>query len=276
MAGNGFMKSAEFEEIVKRCYPRGLRDREARWRTYREELRDYSLAAEVAARITEEKIIRPIISANPGRLVCYLDRQAGKAFTKSPMSIDDKIFRYLTGRKVAGKEPPTESFKKRLEENTDNPDIFLHTFFRDLPDVMTDLARFRIIANFLVDIHDLKGALRKTKLAPPNVVVDPNIEDRIEDDRWERGAGGHRAVHAQIKVRLRERWIPVEVLILSALELGWDAKAHMLYELTRWGRADAIDKKTRMKVRAMSDMLYVADALFDDIYREHFRGEDAR
>ncbi|MCP4692819.1 MAG: hypothetical protein GY859_32555, partial [Desulfobacterales bacterium] len=133
----------------------------------------------------------------------------------SPKSIDDKIFRYLSGRKVAGKDPPPDNFKRSLEENTDNPDFFLHTLFRDMPDVMTDLARFRIIANFLGDIHDLKKAFRQTQLSPPDIVLDQRIEDRIEDDRWERGAGGHRAAHAQIKVRIGERLVPVEVFDIN-------------------------------------------------------------
>ncbi len=148
MSVKDFLQSDEFSTIVNRYYPIRLRDQETRWRAYQDELRPYSRAAETAARVTEEKIVRPIISSNPGRFVCFLDRQAGKSFTKSPKSIDDKIFRYLSGRKVAGKDPPPGNFKRSLEENTDNPDFFLHTFFRDIPDVVTDLAGFRITAIF--------------------------------------------------------------------------------------------------------------------------------
>lgn len=275
MALTDFLQSAEFQDIVNCYYPTYLRDRETRWQAYRDNLRPYAQAAETAARATERYIVRPIISSHPDRFVCYLDRQPGTTFTKSPKSIDDKIFRYLSRKKIGGREPPTKSFERHLTENTDNPEIFLNTFFQELSDVMGDLARFRIVANFLMDIHDLEKSFRQTALEPPKIVVDPKTEDRIEDDRWETGAGGHRAVHICIWVQMPGRRIPVEVLILSALELGWDDKAHMLYELMRQGRGDTIDKKTRLKVRAMSDMLYVADALFDEIYRNHFRGDEA-
>ena len=273
MSADAFLETAEFKEILDQYYPTALHDHEIRWRAYEEELRPYSQAVQAASEITEQRIILPLISSHPGRFVCCLDRQSGAKFTKSPLSIDDKIFRYFSGKKVAGQEPPTSTFKSALTQNKENADYFLTIFFHKLPQIMADLARFRIIANFLTDIQDLVASFQQDDGWPQTIKINPNIEDRIENDRWEKGAGGHRAVHIQMEVQLSERSIPVEVLIMSVLELGWYAKAHMLYELMRQGCEGKINKTTRLKVRAMSDMLYVADSLFDDIYRAGFEEE---
>ncbi len=59
---------------------------------------------------------------------------------------------------------------------------------------------------------------------------------------------------------------------MTLLEAAWTEKAHRLYELARSG-TDEIDRKTRLRIRAMSDTLYVADAIFDDVNRACFEPE---
>jgi ppGpp synthetase/RelA/SpoT-type nucleotidyltranferase len=266
MGTSGLYSRPEFMELQARFFPFELVDRQQRWQAYTEELRDYCRAAEAAVKATDKHIIQPLRAANSGRLTCYIDRRPGASFTKSPESIDTKIFRYLSDLPVAGNSKPTCAFKKKLEANRDDPTCFLSTFFHKLPEVMNDLARFRVVGNFLSDVHAVADAFNHADLGTPGIEVDPVIEDRIEDDRWLERSSGHRAVHLRIWVMVKERRVHVEVLVMSLLELGWDAKSHMIYESTRLAQS-AVDKRTRLKVRAMSDAIYVADALFDDVFR---------
>ena len=254
-------------------YPTALLDGAVRWKAYRDELRVYSQAAEAAATATQRLIVRPVAARYPDRFVCCLDRSG--PFVKSPPSIDDKIGRFLAGKPVAG-DRITESIKSRLRSHRHDSSDFLSLFFQELPDVMNDLARFRIVSNFIADAQYMAKLISDKQLAAHGIDVDPKIEDRIESDRWEEGGSGHRAIHLRLFVPLAERRIHVEVQIVTILELGWDMKSHPLYELTRQGQGDTVSKRNRLKVHAVSGALYVADVLFEELFVEVFGEGDKR
>ena len=267
MSADEFLKSDRFVRIVEEYYPHELRDVTCRHQAYTDELRPYGRLAEMAARVVERGLVQPLVERHAGRFFCRLDRDG--PFTKSAASSDDKIFRYLSS---GGGPPkgPTEAFRHRLRSHLDDPEVFLTQFFRELPDVMNDLARFRIVANLLSDVQEVAAAFTEADWTDLGIEVDRNIEDRIEADRWEEGASGHRAVHLRLWGTLDGRRLPLEVQVISLLELGWDLKSHLLYELRRRGEDGTIDKRTKLKVRAVSDALYVADVLFDEVYQQVF------
>lgn len=246
-------------------YPIALLDETSRRYAYLDELRAYSQAAEAAATATHRQIVRPLAASHPDRFVCCLDRSG--PFVKSPRSIDDKIGRYLSGKPVAG-ERVTENIQNRLRSKRDDASDFLSLFFRESTSVMNDLARFRIVCNFIADAQRAAAMFNENLLAGHSIDVDPKIEDRIESDRWEEGAGVHRAIHLRLWVPLGDRRIHVEVQIATILELGWDMKSHPLYELTRQGQGATVSKRSRLKARAVSDALYVADVLFEELFVE--------
>lgn len=262
-----FLSSSQFQSILKQFYPSALMDNQVRWNAYREQLRVYSQAAEMAATATQREIVRPLMNRHSERFVCGLDRSG--SFVKSPQSIDDKISRYLGGDRVAGQEV-TQSIKTRLQDNKNDADRFLSLFFKELPNVMNDLARFRIVCNFITDAQETAGLFSKNPLSTHRIHVDPEIEDRIEADRWEGGASGHRAIHLRLMVPVGDRQIHVEVQLMTVLELGWDMKSHPLYEFYRQGNREKVSKRNRLKARAVSDALYVADVLFDELYEQTF------
>ncbi len=261
-----FLETPEFQKIKDEFYPVEFAETVDRHRAYEERLLPYRHCVQQAIAACEQFIVAPLQKAKAERFAARLDRDG--PLVKSPSSIDDKIFRYLSHKKVCGQEP-TEALKQKLRNNRDTCGCFLDTFFKSLPDIMNDLARFRIIGNFLTDVMDLKAAFGSGILEKGNIAVAPNIDDRIEADRWVDGGSGHRAVHIRLNIQHDDSEIHVEVLLMSLLELGWDAKSHLFYELDRRGEGGNIGKKTRLRIRAMSDTVYVADSLFDEVLLKH-------
>ncbi len=262
-----FLESAEFKKISTEFIPGELQDHAVRHQAYTEELRAYSRVAEHIRAACEREVIDHM-TAGAERFIARLDRTSSP--TKSPRSIDDKIFRYLSGNSVAGHKIG-HHLKKKLRDKKAEKEVFLKTFFRDLHEIMNDLARFRIIGNFLSDVHAICDRFNDVNWAAHGIQLKPNIDDRIVHDRWLTGAGGHRAIHMTMFVTLNDRPIHVEVQLMTLLETGWDAKSHMYYELTRQGEGN-LDQETKLKIQAMSDMLYVADALFDDLLSKFEEG----
>jgi len=263
-----FLQSDEFAKIAKEFIPDELQDHKVRHRAYTEELRDYSRVAEQIRAACEREVIDRI-TAGTDRFIARLDRTS--SLTKSPRSIDDKIFRFLSGKTVAGQTIKT-MLKRSLKGKKDEKEFFLKTFFRDMHEVMNDLARFRIIGNFLSDVHAISDRFGEVDWAAHRIQHKLlHHEDRIVHDRWVTGAGGHRAIHIPMAVTINDHQVHVEVQIMTLLETGWDAKSHMYYELTRREEGN-LDQETKLKIQAMSDMLYVADALFNDLLSKFEEG----
>ena len=264
-----FFQSRPFRDIVERLYPTSLQDDAERWAAYRERLIAYEDAGRLATELTAQLVTGPLQDANPQRFVCRLDR--GSQVTKTPQSIDDKLFRYLSGRKVVG-QAVTQSILRRLVAEKERPERFLDLVFRDLPGILNDLARFRIVGNFLTDIRNVAEVLRSDVFEPytDRLRVDPAIEDRVEDDRWESSSTGHRAIHLRMQACIGGEWLGIEVQVMTMLELGWDHKAHLIYEHSRRGNREIVDKRARLGIGAVSDTLYVADAFFDRLFHETF------
>jgi ppGpp synthetase/RelA/SpoT-type nucleotidyltranferase len=60
-----------------------------------------------------------------------------------------------------------------------------------------------------------------------------------------------------------------EIQIMTQLQHAWDKKDHhLIYEHVRAGRGDRIPVHLKNRVTAMSELLYVADTIFDELLEE--------
>lgn len=127
---------------------------------------------------------------------------------------------------------------------------------------MEDIARFRIVCNYLSDIFELVKEL--TADSHLNDCCKISEKDYIIEDR----NNPHRAFHLILKVPVPYKDTnvvrKVELQIMTKLQEAWDKKDHnLVYEKIRIGKR--IDKKDRIKMASMSDLLYIADEFFDDL-----------
>lgn len=152
--------------------------------------------------------------------------------------------------------------------------------FGNYLDQLRDLARFRIVANFLSDVETIQSELTaafgngvltaaQRSLRDGFVLEDNAFEDcthllpaaRDKGERcfkaclWPKGKPGLR----------------VEVQVMTILEEAWDKKDHFLiYEPRR--RGDHIDRRSEIEMFAMSELLYVADLTFDRLKKQILDG----
>ncbi|MBU0568625.1 RelA/SpoT domain-containing protein [bacterium] len=124
---------------------------------------------------------------------------------------------------------------------------------------MEDIVRFRIVCNYLSDAFEVAENL-KSNHDFNNCCQILDEKDYIFEDRDK----PHRALHFVLEVHLRNFPRKVELQIMTLLQEAWDKKDHnLIYEKIRIGRK--IDKKDTIKMRSMSDLLYVADEFFDSL-----------
>lgn len=127
---------------------------------------------------------------------------------------------------------------------------------------MEDIARFRIVCNYLSDIFELAKRLK----------TDPIFNEccqisEVKDYIFEDCNRSHRALHFILQVPMLNKSRKVELQIMTKLQDAWDKKDHnLIYEKIRSGKI--IEKKDRIKMTAMSDLLYVADEFFDDLRKK--------
>lgn len=135
---------------------------------------------------------------------------------------------------------------------------------------MSDIFRMRIRCNYLSDVKAIVERIRKSKpiLETFTIVED---EDKIIENR----------IKAMIKPTIEKpEWIwirlhsfvfkhkeiedcpKIEIQIMTMLQDAWDKKDHYLfYESKRMG--DIVSPECKIKMNAMSELLYVADEFFD-------------
>jgi len=127
---------------------------------------------------------------------------------------------------------------------------------------MEDIVRFRIVCNYLSDIFEIVKELKADSHL--NDCCKISEKDYITEDR----NNPHRAFHLIFNVLVlykgKKVVRKVELQIMTQLQNSWDKKDHSLvYEEIRIGKK--IDKKDRIKMASMSDLLYIADEFFDDL-----------
>ena len=188
----------------------------------------------------------------------------GDKLLKGPDQVVEKIFesweRYTEWEGLSkgkrAKKPPT----------THDPKNFLHT--------MTDLIRFRIVCNYLCDVRHIEERIE---------INIQSIEDRIRCfDRkcrkltskkvdhisipFPERRAGHRSVQYVFEYSGEGGPTLFEVQVMTQLQHAWDKKDHhLIYEYVRVKQGHKIPLHLKNRMAAMSELLYVADTVFDGL-----------
>lgn len=153
--------------------------------------------------------------------------------------------------------------------------------FDNFVDEMDDLARFRVVLNFLSDVDAVCSTLEIPYTCTPadqcrlsraqralygEFALRHNRMDDLIGQKPETRKSGERC-RKGVFFRRDEPRVKVEVQIQTMLQEAWDKKDHFLvYEPKR--RGDPVEDKHRIEIYAMSELLYVADLTFDRLLRD--------
>ncbi|HYH98630.1 RelA/SpoT domain-containing protein [Hyalangium sp.] len=187
----------------------------------------------------------------------FLFRVDAAHLRKSPESILEKMAREWH---EAGTEAPPKSFHNLAD--------------------LKDLGRFRIVANFLSDVELLCDRLeitydasRRRSLSPAQQhlaegfrLIDNSFEDliRVRPPKRKSGERCRKGLFAPRDPSQGQ--YRIEVQIVTAFQEGWDKKDHhLVYERVRTGQS--LHERHREMSFALSETLYIADSLFDDLKR---------
>jgi len=181
------------------------------------------------------------------RFVAKIERPPEGTVIKSPSRIAEKMI-------ALHNDPQSEPI---------TPDNFLIE--------MGDVARFRILCNYLSDAYHISDRVKTidsqiTKIKIKH--IDSKYKDFIKTPYEERHAG-HRALQHYFGYEKGDLSFVFEIQIMTLLEHGWDKKDHhLIYEDVRVGNGDKIPQPLKNLVAAMSELLYVADTVFEDLKEE--------
>lgn len=175
------------------------------------------------------------------RFVAKIEKPPGSRLTKSPQRIVDKII---------------ESHKNEGSTKYD-PENFLTT--------MSDVVRFRIKCNYLDDVQYFKEKIDELFKNDYEKIAIEDAKDYISTPYPDRRVG-HRAIQYTFRYSDDENPFLFEVQIMTPLQHAWDKKDHhLIYEYVREGRGNEIPVHLKNRVAAMSELLYVADTVFDEL-----------
>lgn len=147
---------------------------------------------------------------------------------------------------------------------------------------MDDLVRFRILCNYLSDVKAVVERIEKSTAIPKIFKIFdrddriwevriPADDEEIEEERRKKRFTGVRGYYLVFQVK-ELPGVKIEVQITTLLENAWDRKDHhLVYEPERKGvEIDQVleFQMFKLRVKAISDMLYVADEYFDVLRRE--------
>ncbi len=160
--------------------------------------------------------------------------------------------------------------------------------FDDFHTSMKDLARFRIVLNFLSDVELVCGKIEEPyccggedviRLSPAQqslyngFALDKHTFENLIEVSPEHRKTGERCRKAIFYPR-NNPGTKVEVQIQTMLQEAWDKKDHFLiYEPKR--RGETIEAIHRIDIYAMSELLYLADRTFDRLLETVRRGRAA-
>lgn len=151
--------------------------------------------------------------------------------------------------------------------------------FHNLADIK-DLGRFRIIASFLSDVtllcERVEGAYDASQrrswspaqrlLAEGFRLVDNRFENLIAIRPPKRTSGERCRKGLFAPLDPTQAHYRIEVQVVTAFQEGWDKKDHhLIYERVRTGQR--VDEHHRQMSFALSEHLYIADVLFDELKR---------
>ncbi len=155
--------------------------------------------------------------------------------------------------------------RRIVEKIINQPEKYtIENFNREIEDIV----RFRIVCNYISDVFKV-AAILKTDSDFKNCCQILDEKDYIFENRNK----PHRAIHFILEVTMRDMSRKVELQIMTLLQEAWDKKDHnLIYEKERIGKE--IDRKDKIKMQSMSDLLYVADEFFDSLRTKIVKSEE--
>ena len=199
-----------------------------------------------STKATVKKLLAPLKKRYGHRFFCDIDDSHRQ---KSPASIIDKI-----RRSQAEKGKPGEPEPERYDLN-------------NFAMKMTDLARFRIVCNFLSDVDKVAEAIRTSEELTNafNIKQESSIFLRPKN----RKSGG-RSIKFVLELK-NQLGLFLEIQVMTQLQEAWDKKDHFLvYEQRR----KFPDKDEEIfpdfldaKMFSTAELLFVADDYFEQLRR---------
>jgi ppGpp synthetase/RelA/SpoT-type nucleotidyltranferase len=195
-----------------------------------------------ATKASVTKLIDPLVQQHRHRFFCRIDDSHQQ---KSAASIVEKIRRSQT-KKASLEEPEPVRYD-----------------FSNFAEKMTDLARFRIICNFLHDVELVENEIEHSQELSEAFKIQKassiNLRPRLRKS-------GERSVKFTLEHCARQGLF-LEIQVMTQLEEAWDKKDHFLvYEKRRVSPErdeenfpDFMDSK----MFAMSELLFIADQYFE-------------
>jgi ppGpp synthetase/RelA/SpoT-type nucleotidyltranferase len=176
---------------------------------------------------------------------------------KNPSRLAEKILNSWKDFQVREKTPGTRCAKNPPLKH--DPRKFLKT--------IPDIVRFRIICNYLKDLRNIDERLRRYADEEPHLKI-KNREDHIFS-LFPCSRAGHRAIEYTLSFKGKEARFLFEVQIMTQLQHAWDKKDHhLIYEHIRSGEGERIPVQLKNRVAAMSELLYAADTIFDELLKD--------
>lgn len=154
--------------------------------------------------------------------------------------------------------------------------------FENFRERITDLGRFRIVANFVSDAQEIRDTLERAFKEDPNKLPDSlrllrqefRLEGHCLEDSFELPPGKRQKGERCFKGSFATTCLPslkVEVQIVTILGEAWDKKDHFLiYEPRR--RGVELSPEHQNEMFGMSELLYLADKTFDRLRGTILRG----
>ncbi len=195
-----------------------------------------TLCSAVIAEV-KKNILPPLLKKYHYRLFCRIDADHK---TKQPISIIDKIIRSQN----AGAE------------------VEVYTL-EDFSSKMKDLARFRIVCNFIHDVDEVAEALSNSEILQKMFHIQKKSTMDLHPGSRK---SGERSVKFIMEYK-KHLGLFLEIQVMTQLSEAWDKKDHFLvYEIRRRfpkkeeeNFSDFLDAK----MHAMAELLYVADNYFE-------------
>ena len=199
---------------------------------------------------------KALLKTSAKRFVAKTERPP-ESLIKGADRIVEKIIESWKDSLDLGKS--TGSLLKKPPGPRHDPDSFIKT--------MPDVVRFRILCNYLRDIDYIDKKLQST-VKKDNDFKLRKREDHVATPFPER-QGGHRALQYVLHFTGDGSDLLFEVQVMTLLQHSWDKKDHhLIYEYVRIDKGHQIPQHLKNRMAAMSEMLYVADTVFDDLKGE--------
>jgi ppGpp synthetase/RelA/SpoT-type nucleotidyltranferase len=159
-------------------------------------------------------------------------------------------------------EDPRFKSIESIAEKIDRKSYKIENFDKEMPDIF----RTRIVCNYLSDVKKLAERIRKSQplLQLFEIASDEDkiIEMRIKHPTEIKGIRCHVFI---FKHKNSLDSPKIELQIMTMLQHAWDRKDHYLIYKPK---GIEVSPEGRLKMEAMSALLYVADEFFDSIQKE--------